>query len=284
MKFSFNSFVPKLTLAAALVGTLAGCDDPEYATPTPVTTSAVGQARVLVVNAAPGTAGASVSIDNVASGTALPYLGVSSVTSVAAGQRLFLYNDANNIPATPAAATTAGVAPLTTPRTFAARSSFSGGLNYTTFITDAPTRAYVYPVTATSDQGGIRTLTLTDDLSAPAVATNAKIRFVNLASTGTYGIYNSITQASLFSAVPLRGYRLSTNTSTATPPVTTNFAAFTEVPAGTYTLDVRSTATAPLVGTQQVITLTAGKIYTLYVRGISGNTTTPRGISVVPHN
>jgi len=127
-------------------------------------------------------------------------------------------------------------------------------------------------------------LTLTDNLAAPAVATNAKVRFVNLATSGTYGIFSTATASSLFSAVPFRASRASTNTSTATPPVTTNFANFTEVPAGPYALDVRSAATAPLAGTALGVTFVAGKIYTLYVRGVAGSTTTPLGISVVTHN
>ncbi|GAA3987865.1 hypothetical protein [Hymenobacter antarcticus] len=291
MKFSFVSLVTKLTLATSVAGALVGCDDPTYPTPTPVTTSSVGQAQVLVVNAAPGTTGTSITLDNAAFGSALPYLGVSTATSVAAGLRLFIYNEPTNIPATPVVTPppTIPLPVVTVARPVVSRAAFLGGTNYTTFITDLPTRAYAAPVTATSDQGGIRLVTLTDNLAPPAVATNAKIRFVNLAPTATggsttYGIFNSLTQAPLFSAVPIRAYRATTNTSTATPPVTTTFANFTEVAAGTYTLDVRSVATTPLPGTLFPTTFVAGKIYTLYTRGIAGNTTTPLGISVVTHN
>ncbi|GAA4354521.1 hypothetical protein GCM10023185_16460 [Hymenobacter saemangeumensis] len=285
MKLSFASLFTKFTLATAVAGTLAGCDEPEYATPSPVTTSSVGQAQVLIVNASPGTQGVTITRDNAAFGMALPYLGMSttrSYTAMPAGQRLFIYNDPANIPATPTTAP-AGTPPITTARSLVSRTSYLGGTSYTIFLTDAPTRAYAFPVTSSSDQGGIRSITLTDNLNAPA-AGNAKIRFVNLSPSGTYGIYNSVTMASLFSAVPNRAYRATTNTSTAMPPVTTNFANFTEVAAGSYTLDVRSTATTPIVGTQQVFTLAAGKIYTFYTRGIANNTTTPLGISVVEHN
>ena len=291
MKFSFVSLVTKLTLATSVAGALAGCDDPTYPTPTPVSESSVGQARVLVVNAAPGTTGVGITLDNTAFGTPLPYLGVSAATSVPAGLRLFIYSEPTNIPATPTV-TPAPVTPLpvvTVARPVVARTAFLGGTNYTVFITDVPTRAYAAPITTTSDQGGIRTLTLTDNLAPPAVATSAKIRFVNLAPTATggsttYGIYNFPAGTPLFAAAPTRAYRAVSSTSTATPPVTTTFANFTEVPAGPYTLDVRSAPTAPLAGTQQVITLVAGKIYTLYTRGIAGNATMPLGISVVTHN
>ena len=294
MKFSFVSLLTKLTLATSVAGALVGCDEPTYPTPTPVTESSVGQARVLVVNAAPGSQGVTTQLDNQPFGAVAPYLSnaAGTYTSVSAGLRLLLFNDPANIPATPPVVTPAPVPPLpvlTAPRTLVSRTAFLGGTNYTIFVTDLPTRAYAAPVTATSDRGGIRLVTLTDDLAAPAVATNAKVRFVNLAPTATggsttYGIFNSSTQASLFSAVPTRGYRLTTNTSTATPPVTTNFANFTEVAAGAYRLDVRSAATTPLAGTRQDITLVAGKIYTLYVRGIAGNANTPLGISLVTHN
>jgi hypothetical protein len=279
MKSSFASLFSQLTLAATVASTLAGCDEPQYPTPTPVSTSAVGQARVLVVNAAPGSTGVTATLENQAFGVVTPYLGfpVSTYTSVSAGQRLFVFNDQANAPGPEG------------PRPVILRSSFLGGTDYTVFLTDPPTRPLAVPVTATSDRGGIRTLVLTDNLAPPAVATNAKIRFVNLAPTAAggntnYGIYNSVTQAALFSAVPIRGYRLLTNTSTAMPPVTTNFANFTEIAAGTYTLDVRSVAATALAGTQQSITLVAGKIYTLYTRGVLGSTTTPLGISVVTHN
>jgi hypothetical protein len=285
MKFSFVSLVTKLTLATSVAGALVGCDDPTYSTPTPVTESSVGQARVLVVNAAPGSQGVTIQLDNQAFGIVAPYLGsaAGTYTSVNAGLRLLLFNDPANTPSNVPVTT-----PPASPRTVVSRTSLLGGTNYTIFVTDPPSRAFVAPVTATSDQGGIRTVTLIDNLAAPA-ATFAKIRFVNLAPTATggnttYGIFNFLTQAPLFSAVPTRGYRSTTNTSTATPPVVTNFANFTEVVAGSYTLDVRSVAATPLAGTQQVVTLVTGKIYTLYTRGIAGNANTPLGISVVTHN
>ena len=279
----FSSVFTKLTLAASVAVALTSCDDPEYATPTPVTSSSLGQTRILVVNAAPGTTGTSVTLDNIVyNPSPLPYLGQGTAYStVSGGQRLLVVNDPANIPAVPANPPAGTVTP-TTPRTLAARSAYSAGLNYTVFITDQPTRAFAVPVTTTSDQGGVRTISLIDDLSAPATATNAKIRFVNLAPpSGSYGIFNSTTNTALFSAVPIRAYR-AINSGTVAP--VTNYATFTEVPAGSYNLDVRSTASTAIAGTQQTITFAAGKIYTLYVRGVAGNATTPLGISVVTHN
>lgn len=306
MKSSIASLFTKLTLATSVVGVLAGCDDPEYATPTPVSSANVAQARVLVVNAAPGTQGVTATLENLPFGTAIPYLStfVPTYTPIQSGLRLFVFNDAANIPATPTIPPPPAQQPATTPlpvitspRTLLSRTTYAVGTNYTVFLTDPPTRAYAYLITATSDQGGIRTVTLVDNLAAPA-AGNAKIRFVNLAPTATggnttYGIFNALTGTSPFSAVPqavpARGYRSTSFTPpvvTGQPaPVPTNFAEFTEVPAGPYTLDVRSSATTPAIaGTALPTTFVAGKIYTLYVRGILNNTATPLGISVVTHN
>ncbi|MBO0357400.1 DUF4397 domain-containing protein [Hymenobacter sp. BT186] len=269
MKFSFSSFLTKLTLTASVASVLVGCDEPEYATPTPVTESTVGQARVLVVNAAPGATGTAVTVDNASFGTALPYLGASAITPIAAGLRLFIFNEPTNIPSNAPAGSAA--------RPLVSRTSFLGGTNYTVFLTDPTNRALI----GTTDQGGIRSLVLTDNLAAPA-AGNAKVRFVNLAPSGTYGIFNGAT--SFFPAAPLRGFRALNSGTTA--PVTT-YANFTEVAAGTYNLDVRSVATTPLAGTAQSLTFTAGKIYTLYVRGVAASATptaTSLGISVVQHN
>jgi hypothetical protein len=280
MKFSFSSFLTKLTLTASVASVLVGCDEPDYGTPTPVTESTVGRAQVLVVNAAPGTQGVTTTFENLPFGTVTPYLAspVGTYTTANAGLRLFVFNDPTNIPATPSGVPT-GTAPITAPRPLTLRTALLGNTNYTIFLVDPPTRAYAYPVTATSDPGGIRSVILTDNLTAPS-AGNAKIRFVNMATSGTYGIFNGAT--SLFSAVPFRAVR-AVNSGTAAP--VTNYANFTEVAAGTYNLDVRSVATTPLVGTARPVTLAAGKIYTLYTRGIPGTSgVTALGISTVEHN
>lgn len=270
MKLSFHSMRNQVLLASACAATLASCGDPDYPTPKPATSSSVGQARVLVVNAAPGTTGATVSLDNSAFGSSLAYLASAPYTNVTGGQRLFQYTDPTNIPATPTNAP-ANTPALTASRTVISRSAFVPGTNYTVFITDQPTRAYVYPVTSSSDQGGVRTLTLTDDLTAPA-AGKAKVRFVNLSpslsATSGFGLYNTGTSSFLFSA---RTYRASTP-------------AFTEVNAGTYTLDVRATPTSTPSIAAQPFTFQDGKIYTLYTRGLTGNAATPLGVSTVLHN
>lgn len=268
MKFSFVSLVTKLALATSVAGLLAGCDEPTYPAPSPIATASTAQARYQIVNAAPGASAAQLlSIDNVASSlAAIPaFLGTVPYATLPAGPRLLLFSVAGNLNS----------------QQVVLRNAFNTNSNTTIFLTDAPTR----PASG-SDLGGVRTTVLTDNLAPPAVATNAKVRFVNLAPSGTYGIFNTTTVAagtSLFSAVQFRRYRDVTFTPTGTT-TTTNFANFTDVPAGPYTLDVRSVATTPLANTRQTITLAEGKIYTLYVRGIANNASTPLGISVVTHN
>ena len=266
MKFLSSSLFAKLTLAASAAAVLVGCDDPDYPTPSPVTASTVSAARVLVVNASPGSQTSSITIDNVATGQSVGYLSATpAYLTVPAGQRQIGIVSPNNVKYANGEVVPGVV-----------RQQFASGSSYTVFSTDAPTR------TGTgTDLGGIRAVALSDNLAAPAVATNAKIRFVNLATSGTYGIFNSITQASLFTAAPTRASRA---ISTGSGTTAVNFANFTEVAAGTYTLDVRSVATTPIAGTAQPITFAAGKIYTLYVRGTAGSTATPLGISVVQHN
>lgn len=264
MKFSFVSLFTKLTLATSMAGALVGCDDPEYDTPKPETTTTLASARVLVVNASPDSQTGTVTVDNAPVNQTVSYLGSSAYLQVPVGLRQVGVVVPNSVKDA-----SGNVVPGVV------RQQFAAGSSYTVFSTDAPTRTG-----SGTDLGGVRAIVLSDNLAAPA-ANKAKIRFVNLASTGTYGIFNSVTQASLFSAVPTRAYRLTNNGTTAT---STNYATFTEVDAGTYTLDVRSAATTPLAGTAQAITFAAGKIYTLYVRGIAGSTTAPLGISTVLHN
>jgi hypothetical protein len=275
MRIFSSSYLPKLTLLGSLAAALVSCEEPELPEAKPVSTSTVGQARVLVINAAPGSTGTAVTLDNAAFGSALPYLGASATTPISAGQRLFIYNEPTNIPSNaPAGSAT---------RPVVSRTAFLGGTNYTVFLTDPTNRAIPNP--PTTDQGGLRTLVLTDIITAPAVATNARVRFVNLSPSGTYGIYNTLGGAPLFSAAPTRAFRAVSST---TNNVTTTYSNFTEVAAGTYALDVRSSATAVIAGSQQSVAFAAGKSYTLYVRGVAGTVTapsaTPIGISVVQHN
>ncbi|WP_046246689.1 DUF4397 domain-containing protein [Hymenobacter terrenus] len=276
MKFSFVSLFTKLTLVASASCALVSCDEPEYSEAKPITTASTAQGRYQIVNAAPGAGNAQLlSIDNVALPTApapIPYLGTAAYTNISAGQRLLLFSTATNLNS----------------QQIPSRSAFNTGSSSTIFLTDIPTRA-----STSTDQGGVRTVVLPDNLAAPTNAANAKVRFINLSPSLTasgangFGLFNVSNSTFLFAPTG-RGYRATSYTPASVPgapaPVTTNFANFTEVVPGTYTLEVRATVTATPNVAAQPITFATGKIYTLYTRGVASSTATPLGISMVTHN
>jgi hypothetical protein len=279
MKFSFASLFTKLTLATSVAGALVGCDEPKYPEPTPIATPSTAQARYQVVNAAPGAGDARlVSIDNVAPATpfaAVPYLGVASYANIPAGQRLLLFSTASNL----------------NNQQIALRSNFSTNSNTTVFLTDIPTRA-----ASGTDQGGVRTVVLADNLAAPA-AGRSRVRFINLSPSLTasgangFGLFIAPTSTSgtpntfLFPATG-RGYRATSYTvPNSNPAQTTNFANFTDIAAGTYTVSVRASTTATDDVAPQPLTFVSGKIYTVYVRGSRvSSLNAPLGISTILHN
>ncbi|SHL53382.1 DUF4397 domain-containing protein [Hymenobacter psychrotolerans] len=293
MKFLSSSLFAKLTLAASAAAVLTGCDDPDYPTPSPVTASTVSAARVLVVNASPGSQTSTITIDNVASGQSVGYL--SSTTgyfAVPAGQRQIGVVSPNNVKYA-----NGEVAPGVV------RQQFASGSSYTVFSTDAPTRA-----ASGSDIGGMRAIALSDNLSAPA-AGRARVRFVNLspsysAGVDSLGLYTLVSPdpaaIGKFLFAPIgRTYRsiaftvaavAATPTTPARPARSLNFANFTDIPAGTYSFDVRRSPRAAANPSQVIIPATAltfasGKIYTVYSRGTNATgSATPLGLSVVTHN
>ncbi|UOG75920.1 DUF4397 domain-containing protein [Hymenobacter tibetensis] len=294
MKYSFFSFFTKLTLAASAAVSLAGCDDPELPEAKPDTTASTLTGRYSLVNVSPGSGDAQLrSIDNVPVTTpqpVVPYLGTGAYTPVTSGQRLLLFSTTNNL--------NSSLIP--------ARNAFNSNASYTVFLTDAATRA-----SSATDQGGARSVVLTDNLAAPS-ANRARIRFVNLspsysAGADSLGLYTITSPSTTGATAPNRylfapigrSYRSTTFTvpavaATATTPGrasrSLNFANFTDVPAGTYTFQVRRSATAASNASQVIIqatplTFASGKIYTIYSRGTNASmSATPLGISVVQHN
>ena len=278
MKSLFSSFFTKLTLLATSAAVLVSCDEPNYPDAAPITTASTAQARYQIVNAAPGAGNAQLlSIDNLAPATAfapLPYLSSATYANLSAGQRLLLFSAATNL----------------NNQQVVLRNAFSTGSNTTVFLTDIPTRA-----ASGTDPGGVRTLVLTDNLAAPSTG-RSRVRFINVSPSLTasgangFGLYltattTSATINSFLFAPTGRGYRATSYTvPNSSPAQTTNFANFTDVAAGSYTLDVRASATATPDVAPQVLTFASGKIYTVYVRGLRGNATTPLGLSVIEHN
>ena len=111
-----------------------------------------------------------------------------------------------------------------------------------------------YSVFACDSVSKISALVLTDDLTTPA-AGKAHVRFVHL-SPNVPAVDVAVTGGPiLFANEEFKGH-----------------SAFTPVTAGTYDLEVRVAGTSTVVLPLPGITLTAGKIYTVFAKGFVGGT------------
>jgi len=111
-----------------------------------------------------------------------------------------------------------------------------------------------YSVFASGPVASIGALVIADDLSAPASG-KAHVRFVHL-SPDAPAVDVAVTSGPvLFANKAFKAYT-----------------AFTPVDAGTYDLEVRPAGTATVVLPLPGITLQAGKIYTVFARGLVGGT------------
>jgi hypothetical protein len=268
MKYKLNHILFLLALGNLFM--LGACQDPDYPTPEPATSPTTIRSRVLVVNAAPDAGSQEVQLDNTPVGT-VPYLGVLNngyVETLAGPRQLRVKNVAK-------ASGSGNAADLVTRPTLNPTNYNNGNVGYTFFITDVLSR----PNTQTAE-GGLRFLQVTDNLSAPRTATNAKVRFLHLSPDApAVGVYNTLTGAEVFAP---RAYRA---TSAGTGATQVNFTNFTEIPAGTYSLDVRANAASTPVLLVPPLTFEAGKIYTVYAHGLlNGAGPQALGASVVVHN
>ena len=260
------------TLLSAVLFT--SCENTDYSDPQPTTAGGfLTTAKVLFVNASDAT-GLTAFLENV---------GVGSTLTPGANTGYSPAPVSSNQLRVKGAGGTLGTADLIVKSTIAANT------NYSVFITDTIARPSAKNATgAVTDAGGIRFLTVTDNLAAPAPG-NAHVRVLQLAAdAGTVSVRlqpsapASVTTATSFLS---RAYRLSTVTS---GTVTTNYANFTPVPAATYTAQVYTGATLPSSATVSPIlsvsgvTLADGKIYTLYTRGLRRTRTLALG--TVQHN
>ena len=115
---------------------------------------------------------------------------------------------------------------------------FTAGSDYSVFACDSVSR--------------IGALVLTDDLTAPATG-KAHVRFIHL-SPNAPAVDVAVTGGPvLFANKSFKGY-----------------SAFTPVTAGTYNLEVRLAGTSTVVLPLPGVTLTAGKIYTVFAKGFVG--------------
>jgi hypothetical protein len=129
-----------------------------------------------------------------------------------------------------------------------------------------------YSVFAINPVASIGAAVTVDDLATPAQG-RAHVRFFHFspgAPAVTVGVVN--------------GPDLFTNRSFNDQNSTTSLQAFTPVNAGTYNLAVRLASGGTVVLNVPNVNLEAGKIYTVYARGIVGNATTPLGADIIVHN
>lgn len=203
------------------------------------------EARVLVTHASPDAPGVDLLVDNQkVNASALTFPNNTGYLTVTAGTRNIKVN---------AAGTTTTVINADVP--------FTKDKNYSLF--------------AYNQLASIGAILVEDDLTAPASG-KAHIRFFHLspgAPAVTVGVLNGDVFTPVFS-----------NRAFETQATAAANQAFAPVDAGTYTFDVRVAGTSTSVLTVPGVALQAGKIYTVFARGIVGNSTTPLGASVIAHN
>ena len=203
------------------------------------------KSRVLVVHASPDAPAVDLLVDNVkVNAAALAYPGNTGYLDVASGNRNIKVNAAG----TSTVAINADV-------------SLMANTAYSVFAFDRVSQ--------------IKPLVLVDNLTAPATG-KAHIRFMHLAP-GAPSVTVGVLTGSTFSPV-------FTNRPFETAATATANQNFTPVDAGTYTFDVRLADGTTSVLTVPNVALQSGKIYTVFARGIVGNTTAPLGASVIVHN
>lgn len=112
----------------------------------------------------------------------------------------------------------------------------------------------IYSVFAVNNVASIEPLVLVDDLTAPATG-KAHVRFIHLSPNAPAVDITTNTGAVVFANYTFK-----------------KASAFTPLDAGTYNLQVRLAGTSTVVLDLPGITLTSGKIYTVFAKGLVGGT------------
>jgi hypothetical protein len=203
-------------------------------------------AKVNVIHASPDAPGVDLLVDNAkVNASALTFPNATGYLSVNAGTRNIKVNAA--------------------------------GTTTTVINADIPfTKDKNYSVYAINKLASIGAILVEDDLTAPATG-KAHVRFFHLspdAPAVTVGVLNGGTFTGVFS-----------NRSFETQTTATANQAFAPVDAGTYNFDVRLAGTTTSVLTLTGITLQAGKIYTVFAKGlVSGSGAQALGAQLITHN
>jgi hypothetical protein len=241
----------KMNIKNILLGLVAmmlvACGEPDYPTPTPSVTGLTS--KLTVVNAAPGSPRVKVKVDNrlMAEKDTIRFEAApngkfySSITlNIPAGpNRLINYADLND---------TEGANLVTD------RYSATSNTNNTAFLIKTLN-------TANEEVYSVRRVA--DDLTLPDVGF-AKIRFFHFGfGAGEVKVTTVGGATTVFSA---RKYN---EVSRTTSGVTTDFARFTTVAAGTYSYEIRLTADETILATISNLKLDSKGIYTIYLKGRS---------------
>lgn len=259
----------------AITSTLVGCQDPDYATPTPASGPATATARALFVNASPNAPALNFLVENVSVAQSLTLGQSSNYVAIPTGNI--------QLRAKAATGTVGGTlgdrdilfrAGATNQNNFGSVS----GTSYSVFVTDTIQRPVPTTPAGATNTGGPQFLTVTDTLTAPT-AGNARVRVFNFAPdvlTASVRLLNPGTNQGA-ATFPGRAYRNVAGTNLR----------YTSVPAGTYIVQVYTanavpTATTAPTSATASVALTAGKIYTIYPYGL--NRTRTLSVGTVLHN
>ena len=273
MKTQLIQNIRSLTVITAISTTLLmSCQDTDYPVAQPSTSSYLTTARTLIVNASNAT-GITAFIENVAAGSTIaPGVNTGYIaTPVSASDQVRIKNSGGVL----------GTSDVS------AKAAFLANTSYTVFVTDTITRpTIINPSTnAVTDPGGVRLLTVTDTLTAPAAGA-AKLRFFNLSPDVTGVASSTVAGPVSVRILNASGASVATFANRVYRTATGTTLRYTSVPAGTYVTQVYSGTSVPALTVTPVasstVTMADGKIYTLYSQGLIRNNTL--GVGVVQHN
>ena len=273
-----------VTTAVVATASLIGCQETEYPAAVPATGASTLSSRVMFVNAAPGTSSLSFFMNNVAAGTAA-FTANTPYASAPVGSLQFRAKaTAGTIGGTLGANDVLYRVGNTNQNNFVALPNTS----YSVFVVDTTGRVRPTTPIGVTDPGGLRMMLSTDVLTAPA-AGNAAVRFYHL-SPNAPNVWVRVVPAATNTAGRLTTFdnRAYTGPRAAgSLLVSAANAAFTALPAGAYSIQVRTTnATTGATAIPAVnVTLEAGKIYTVYARGLlRAAAPNDLGAAIILHN
>jgi hypothetical protein len=270
-----NIFLFGIALTTIL---FTGCEDPQYPDPVPASGASTNTARVQFTHASPGVGPLNFFANNNQIGVSQSYLGTTGYSILNVGSTQFRGK---------AAAGTIGGTLEGNDIIFRAgatnNTNFSlvTGRNYTVFAGDLASRARPTQTGAT-DPGGVRFIVVEDNLTAPA-GNNAGVRFIHLSPTAPT-VWVTTAPGTVFAGISNRTFAFSAAAGSRT--LTGTASAFASVAAGSVNIQVRTgSATGTAVLSLTGITLEAGKLYTIYARGlVAGTGNDALGATIIQHN